>query len=96
MGEVTKAVLDCDEVEFGFGEYLAARKKCDLGSAARISSRLVGRTDYGDGRVGFAHVATHEVFLAVAPNAQIEHFRKRVYYCQADTVQQAGHLERVL
>jgi hypothetical protein len=45
-----------------------------------ISVLLVGRADYGYRRVRFAHVVTHEVFLAVTPNVQIEHFRKRVYY----------------
>ena len=41
-------MFDCREIESGFGEDLAAREKCDLGSAARISIRLVGRADYGD------------------------------------------------
>ena len=88
-------------------EYLAVRKLNPAGKApilCFVGPPGVGKTSLGQsiaratGRE-FARVSlggVHEVFLAVAPDAQVEMLGERVDHGDADAVQAAGYLVGVL
>ena len=73
------------------GEGVCRRQERDLGAAL-----VVGGADHRERRDGFAVAELHEVFLAVAPDGELEPGRERIDDGNADAMQAARNLVGVL
>ncbi len=90
-------MLQRREVELGLGEDLGRRQKGELGAGERLAVAGHRRVaDDGERRLRVAHPEAHEVFSAAPPDAQVEALGQRVDHRDADAVQAARHLVRVL
>ena len=84
-------MLQRGEVELRHGEGFFRRQERHFGAAL-----VVGVADHGERSDRVAVVELHEMRLAVAPDGELEPGRQRVDHRDADAVQAAGHLVRVL
>ena len=89
--ELAQPVLQRGEIELGHGEGLLRGQERHLGAA--LVAGVAGDRERSD-RIAVAEL--HGVFLAVAPDRQLEPGRQRVDHRDADAVQAAGHLVGVL
>src|SRR5947209_14665122 len=81
-------MLEPLEVELDDLEGLGARKEGYLGAFLAFGR---GADDL-EWRLGIAVAKAHEMLLAVAPDGEVEPFRKRVDDADADAVETAGNL----
>ena len=90
-GELAQAVLERREIEFGLGEGLGRGQEGDFGAAP-----VLDLAHHFQRRHRIAVAEAHVIFLAVAPDAQIEPFGQRIDDRDADAMQAAGDLVGVL
>ncbi len=91
--QLPKAMLKEIEIEFDDLEGLGAGQEGDAGALLRDSERIWGRrADDLQRRDRIAISEAHIMLLAVAPNGEIEPFRKRVDDADADPVETTRHL----
>ena len=87
-GKLAVAMLEPLEIKFGDLERVGARQEGD----PRALLPLGRRADDLQRRFGLAVAEAHEMLLAVAPDGEIEPFRKRVDDADSDAVQPARDL----
>ena len=89
--EFAQTVLERREIELDHGEGLRGGQEGHFRS--RLAFRLAGHFQR---RLRDAVAEFHRMFFAVAPDRELEGARQRVHDRDADAVQAAGHLVRVL
>src|SRR5580700_11076196 len=90
-GEFAQPVFQRGEIELRHGEGFLRRQKSHFGSTA-----VKGRADDSERSYGFAVAELHGMFVAVAPDRQLERTGQRIDDGHADAVQSAGDLVGVL
>ena len=89
--QFAQAVFECGEIELRHGEGLRARQEADFRAALAL-----GIADNLERRHRDAVAEFDEVFLAVAPDGQLEPGGERVDHRDADAVQAARYFIGVL
>ena len=90
-GEFAQTVFEGGVIELRLGESVCAGQEGDFGAAFTGSF-----SHNGQRRFRHAVAEAHVVFLAVAPDAQVQPFRQRVHHRNADAMQTARNLVGVL
>ncbi len=95
-GQLAQAMLERGVIEFGLGEGDGRGQEGDFGAAPGLAV-LDGRVAHDlERRHRVAVAELHVMFLALAPDAQVQEFRQGIHHRHAHAMQAAGDLVGVL